>query len=90
MQVDAGKCSVLILLDLTAAFDTADHCILVERLRKGVGMSGYLEVVLVILIRQGFFRVQNYVLSTASVSCGVPQGYVLAPLPFALYKISCL
>lgn len=37
---DNGLRSVFLLLDLTAAFDTVDHVILIERLKFGVGISG--------------------------------------------------
>ena len=40
MAADSGECTVLVLLDLSAAFDSIDHNFLINRLHNLVGLSG--------------------------------------------------
>uniref|UniRef100_A0A8C6KCT2 Reverse transcriptase domain-containing protein n=1 Tax=Nothobranchius furzeri TaxID=105023 RepID=A0A8C6KCT2_NOTFU len=86
---DAGDCSVLVLLDLTAAFDTVDHHLLLERLRDWVGLSGTaLEWLSSYLSEHSFsVAVSKFRSSTTSLTHGVPQGSVLGPLLFLLYLL---
>ncbi len=85
---DRGYISLLVLLDLSAAFDTIDH-ILLNRLENSVGISGnalawfksYLSD------RHQFTAVNEEVSYRSQVQYGVPQGSVLGPLLFTLYML---
>ena len=75
------------MLDLSAAFDTIDHSILLSRLTSFYGISGSaLDLVRSYLTD----RTQSVVLNNCSspptsINTGVPQGSVLGPLLFSLY-----
>ncbi len=86
---DSGKISVLVLLDLSAAFDTVDHNILLERLENWVGLSGMaLKWFRSYLEGRGYYvSIGEHKSKWTSMTCGVPQGSILAPLLFSLYML---
>ena len=81
---DRGELNVLLLLDLSAAFDTIDHDLLLSRLTEWFGINGVvLQWVRSYLTSRSQLVKVNSVLSTPQLSlCGVPQGSVLGPLLF--------
>ena len=83
-----NQCSViLVLFDLSAAFDTVNHRILLKRLATRFGIGGLaLEWFRSYLSNcKSSFSVEGATSTSRSLNCGVPQGSVLGPILFMLY-----
>ena len=86
-SLDAGHSTALLLLDLSAAFDTIDHSILTHRLQHWFGISSTALNLLSSFLSDRF----QTVITPASKSnpvlleYGVPQGSVLGHLLYSLY-----
>ena len=88
--LDQKKSVVLVMLDLSAAFDTVDHTILLDLLEKRMGVSGlalkwfqsYLSG------RSQYVTINGKSSNSSQLTCGVPQGSVLGPVLFTTYMLA--
>jgi hypothetical protein len=85
--IDHGYMAILVLLDLSAAFDTIDHNILFKRLDTTFGIKGnalnwfksYLDQ------RRQHVLINCDMSDPTDIEFGVPQGSVLGPKLYSMY-----
>jgi len=85
--VDRGDTAALVLLDLSAAFDTVDHEILLERLcvTFGVTSSALAWFRSYLAGCSQHVRCGGKCSTSSDVICGAPQGSILGPILFIIY-----
>ncbi len=80
---------ILVLLDLSAAFDTVDHKLLLDRLENRLGITGnaLLWFKSYLMDRKQRVQINGVCSKSTNLTCGVPQGSVLGPILFTVYTL---
>ena len=73
IDIDNGRYTAMIFIDLKKAFDTADHQILLDKMQF-YGITGH-----------AYCRVNGTTYSIENIDIGVPQGSCQGPLLFLIY-----
>jgi hypothetical protein len=90
LNMDKQKVTLLVMLDLSAAFDTIDHKIMLQTLQNNFGVTdvalrwyaSYLEG------RTQQMQVLGQTSAKSTLQYGVPQGSCLGPILFTVYAAS--
>jgi hypothetical protein len=86
-KLDSGKVTIGVFIDLSKAFDTINHKILIDKLElygvRGISLQWFKNY---LTNRKQYVCVNNTVNSRINeLICGVPQGSILGPLLFLIY-----
>ena len=86
-ELDQGNVVALLLLDMSAAFDTVDHSKLLDVLHYRFGFGGTVLQWIESYLQSRCFRVnvRGELSKIIHLICGVPQGSLLGPILFLLY-----
>ena len=86
MSFENDQSTIAVYLDLSKAFDTIDHDILLQKLYtygvRGIALEWFRSY---LMNRKQFVQYSSLRSKVMNTTCGVPQGSVLGPLLFIIY-----
>ena len=87
--IDKHGVSILVMLDLSAAFDTVDHDVLLDRMHTLLGIDGTVLkwFRLYLTCRTQQIQINDALSVIVFLLFGVPQGSVLGPILFLVYML---